>query len=304
MNSSTVPGNHTANIELLNRALSGKHNATVSLLRLDKIHPVVSGNKIFKLHYFLEEALHSVHKQVVTFGGAYSNHLAATAFACKMNGLRSVGIVRGEEPEPLSHTLLFCLENGMELEFISRSSYKKIDDTEFLSSLLNKYGGHTLVPEGGFSQRGVEGAKLIAGYFNPGKFTHICCAVGTATTFAGLIMGSECEAELTGFSVLKNMDDIDSRLKILNVGFEKKYYWNGSYHFGGYAKKTTELINFMNNFYNHTKIPLDFVYTGKMMFGVYDLINKNYFPGGSDILCIHTGGLQGNRSLSPGTLIF
>ena len=192
----------------------------------------------------------------------------------------------------------------MQLEFISRSSYQKINTEEFHNSLTKKYGDHTLIPEGGFSQKGAKGAKLITDHFNSKNFTHICCAIGTATTFAGLIMGCECEAKLTGFSVLKNLNDIDARLKELKVDPAKKYSFNGDYHFGGYAKKTAELIAFMNTFYKDTKIPLDFVYTGKMMFGVYDLINKNYFPSGSNILCIHTGGLQGNESLPGGTLNF
>ncbi len=160
------------------------------MLRLDAIHPVVSGNKFFKLYYFLEEAIKSTHKHIITFGGAYSNHLAATAYACKLAGLKSTGIVRGERPKQLSHTLRFCLQNEMTLEFISRDLYKKINGEEFQTELIKKYGDHTLVPEGGFSFKGVQGAKLICNYFNQKKYTHVCCAVGTATTFAGLIMAA------------------------------------------------------------------------------------------------------------------
>ena len=304
MNSLSAAENFTINIDPLNNALFGKHGVTVSMLRLDTIHPIVSGNKIFKLHYFIDEALNSTHKQVITFGGAYSNHLAATAFACSVKGLKSIGIVRGEKPVELSHTLLFCIQNAMQLEFISRSSYQKIDSKEFHNALAKKYGDHTLIPEGGSSPKGARGAKRILDHFTSKDFTHICCAIGTATTFAGLIMGCENESKLTGFSVLKNLTDIDARLKELNVDPQKKYSFNGDYHFGGYAKKTVELVAFMNTFYKDNKIPLDFVYTGKLMFGVYDLINKNYFPAGSNILCVHTGGLQGNGSLPEGTLNF
>jgi 1-aminocyclopropane-1-carboxylate deaminase len=302
MNSLHYPGNFTINIESLNNALFSKHSVTVSMLRLDTIHPVVSGNKIFKLYYFLDEAFNSIRKQIITFGGAYSNHLAATAFACNVTGIKSVGIVRGEKPANLSHTLLFCIENGMQLEFISRSSFRNINNEEFLNTLTKKYGDHTLVPEGGYSEEGANGAKLITNYFNSKNFTHICCPVGTATTFAGVIMGSD--ARITGFSSLKNLADIDARLKDLGIDNKKKYSFNGDYHFGGYAKKTSALIAFMNTFYKDNKIPLDFVYTGKMMFGVYDLINNNYFSPGEKILCIHTGGLQGNESLPAGTLNF
>lgn len=289
--------------ELKSAAYNNKH-LKVSMLRLDDIHPVISGNKIFKLYYFLDEALNSTHKKVITFGGAFSNHLAATAFACKEMNLKNIGIVRGERPEILSHTLLFCLDQGMRLEFISRANFKKINEEEFLKDLKNKYGEHILIPEGGFSIMGKEGAALITQTFGNTEFTHICLAVGTATTFAGIIDGTKDHSEVIGVSVLKNMRDVFHRLHTLKVNPLKKYNLLDGYHFGGYAKKTGELISFMNQFYLQYRIPLDFVYTGKMMFGVNDLIEKNYFPPGSRILCIHTGGLQGNQSLPEGTLVY
>ena len=298
--------NETENIIInsLQSELFNKSKLSVSMLRLDTIHPIVSGNKIFKLYYFLEEAKNSIHKKIITFGGAYSNHLAATAYACKEAGLKCIGFVRGEKPKELSHTLLFCIQNEMQLEFISRESYKKINEENFLQSLKNKYGDHILIPEGGFSQKGANGAKLICNYFNLKNFSHVCCTIGTATTFAGLINGNNNETEIIGFSVLKNLNDIEERLKFLGVEPSKKYSVIHDYHFGGYAKKNTDLISFINSFYQDNKIPLDFVYTGKIMFGVYDLIEKRYFPDGSNILCIHTGGLQGNNSLPEGVLNF
>ena len=298
--------NETENIIInsLQSELFNKSKLAVSMLRLDTIHPIVSGNKIFKLYYFLEESKNSLHKKIITFGGAYSNHLAATAYACKEAGAKCIGFVRGEKPKELSHTLLFCLQNEMQLEFISRESYKKINKENFLQSLKNTYGDHILIPEGGFSQKGTNGAQLICNYFNLKNFSHVCCAIGTATTFAGLINGSNTETEIIGFSVLKNLNDIEERLIFLGVEPSKKYSGIHDYHFGGYAKKNTDLISFINSFYQDNKIPLDFVYTGKMMFGVYDLIEKKYFPEGSNILCIHTGGLQGNNSLPEGVLNF
>ena len=269
----------------------------VFMLRLDEIHPVISGNKLFKLLYFLEEAKRSSHKKIITFGGAYSNHLAATAFAARELGLKSTGIVRGEKPETLSPTLLFCLKQGMKLEFISRESYKKTKEKGFSDPdsfwEKNKYGEHILIPEGGFSVRGKEGAALINRYFEDENFSHVCLAVGTATTFAGIVDANKNQREIIGFGVLKNLNDLPERFKELGVNL-KKYSFNGDYHFGGYAKKTDELISFMKRFYEENQIELDFVYTAKMMFGVYDLIQKNYFPEGAKILCIHTGGLQGN----------
>ncbi len=289
------------------KALRANHDnekkVALSMLRLDKIHPVISGNKLFKLSYFLEEAKNSTHKTIITFGGAYSNHLAATAFACKAEGLRCIGFVRGEAPVPPSSTLVFCKENAMQLEFISRSVYRNIND-EFRNTLLYKYGDHTFIPEGGFSTKGAYGAKDIMKLFDGKNYSHICCPVGTATTLAGLINGNNNNSTIIGFSVLKNLDDIAYRLKKLNIDESAVYKFIPNYHFGGYAKKTPVLIAFMNNFYSDNKIPLDFVYTGKMMFGIYDLIKENYFPAGSRILCIHTGGLQGNNSLPRGMLNF
>jgi 1-aminocyclopropane-1-carboxylate deaminase/D-cysteine desulfhydrase-like pyridoxal-dependent ACC family enzyme len=290
-------------IELKSSLYKDKH-IRVSMLRLDEIHPIISGNKLFKLYYFLDEARNSSHKKIITFGGAFSNHLAATAFACKEMDIKSVGIVRGEKSFRLSHTLLFCLDQGMELQFISRGDYKKINEKEFLEGLKKQHGECILIPEGGFSIKGKEGASLITQTFDSSGFTHICVAVGTATTFAGIIEGSSNQCDVTGFSVLKNMHDINKRLHSLEVNSSKKYSFVADYHFGGYAKKTDELMSFMNSFYIENNIPLDFVYTAKMMFGVNDLVQKNYFPPGSNILCIHTGGLQGNQSLPEGTLIF
>lgn len=298
------PENFTVNIDHLNNSMFNEKNISVKMLRLDQVHPVISGNKLFKLHYFLQEAIQSDHKQVVTFGGAYSNHLAATAFACRIAGLKSIGIVRGEKPKNISHTLEFCLSNGMQLEFISRSSYQQIRNEGFVNSISKKIGLHILIPEGGFSTKGMQGAGNICKYFTGENFTHICCAVGTATTFGGIIHASSRESVPIGFGILKDLSDIKERLDELKVDPSKPYIFNGDYHFGGYAKKNKELIDFTNNFYAHNKIPLDFVYTGKMMFGVYDLAYKNYFPKGSTILCIHTGGLQGNNSLPTGVLNF
>ncbi|MEO6638198.1 MAG: pyridoxal-phosphate dependent enzyme [Ginsengibacter sp.] len=290
-------------INALQGNFGNEDSVQVSMLRLDKIHPVISGNKLFKLRYFLEEANNSTHKTIITFGGAYSNHLAATAFACKAEGIRCVGIVRGDESPSLSPTLRFCIENGMQLAFVSRDTYRNIDD-KFREGLLSKYGHHTLMPEGGFAIKGAKGAEDIMKLFNEEDYSHICCPVGTATTLGGLINGSDNYTCILGFNVLKNLNDIEERLKKLNVTRAVMCKIIDDYHFGGYAKKNPALIKFMNDFYTENGIPLDFVYTGKMMFGVSELVKGNYFPAGSRILCIHTGGLQGNSSLPSGMLHF
>jgi 1-aminocyclopropane-1-carboxylate deaminase/D-cysteine desulfhydrase-like pyridoxal-dependent ACC family enzyme len=298
-----LPGNIAVNIDSLRSDLFPKKDITVSMLRLDKLHSIVSGNKIFKLFYFLEEAKNSTHKKIITFGGAFSNHLAATSFACKISGIISIGFVCGEMPARLSHTLQYCIQNGMHLEFINRTGYRKINEIKFKEELKKNFGEHTLIPEGGFSEKGVKGAEMIGDFYKEGVYSHVCCPVGTATTFAGLIQASK-NNKVIGFTVLKNLNDINQRLQFLNILPTMFHGVINDYHFGGYAKENQDLFNFMNSFYEETKIQLDFVYTAKMMFGVYDLVINNYFPPGSNILCIHTGGLQGNKSLAPGKLKF
>ena len=287
---------------LHDKSFTGK-NIELSILRLDEVHSEISGNKFYKLIYFLEEAIKSSHKTIITFGGAYSNHLAATAFACKEAGLKCIGIVRGEKPISFSPTLISCINQGMHLKFISRSDYKSIADQTFLTGLKKMYGDHLLIPEGGYSVKGAKGASLITGYLKE-TYSHICLAVGTATTLAGIMNGVGNHSKVLGFDILKNRNDMQERLQFLKANSITDYEVIHDYHFGGYAKRTNDLLEFMNNFYRKHSIPLDFVYTGKMMFGVYELISNNYFPKGSKILCLHTGGLQGNKSLPINTLIY
>jgi 1-aminocyclopropane-1-carboxylate deaminase len=279
-----------------------KKQITVSVLRLDKINPVVSGNKLFKLHYFLEKAKAASMQGILTFGGAYSNHLVATAFACKTAGLKSVGFVRGEKPPKLSHTLLACIEHEMQLHYISREEYDKKTTTLFLEKLLQRFNGFMVVPEGGYHPAGANGAALITGLINK-NYTHICTALGTATTFAGLLKNAAPHQQVIGVPVLKGVTDTAERIDYL-TGNSCTFQLLDGYHFGGYAKKTPELINFMNQFYRQHNIPTDFVYTAKMMFAIFDAAEKDFFIPGSNILCLHTGGLQGNLSLPVSALIF
>ncbi|MEO6720742.1 MAG: pyridoxal-phosphate dependent enzyme [Ferruginibacter sp.] len=285
--------------------LLAEKQVAVSVLRLDEIHPIVSGNKLFKLHYFLQDALQRPAPGIVTFGGAYSNHLAATAFACSEYKLKSIGIVRGEQPAILSHTLQQCRDYGMQLIFVSREQYARKEGLEFLNDIDIKYKDYLIVPEGGYHPSGALGAALIMDLVGK-EVTHICCAVGTATTLAGLLLGASDSQQVVGFPVLKGMDDLQERLLFLTAreySSEQLQIMN-SYLFGGYAKRMPALIDFMNSFFNSTDIPTDFVYTAKMMFGVMDCINKNFFPTGSRIVCMHTGGLQGNLSLPGEALSF
>ncbi len=292
-------------LEELKSELFDKKQVRLFVLRLDLLHPIVSGNKLFKLHYFLENVLQQSFAGIATFGGAFSNHVVATAYACREAGLKSVGIIRGEEPSRLSHTLRASLEYGMELKFVSRQEYDKKDLPAFLCELKSAYKNYLIVPEGGYHPLGAEGAALIMDFIPPDT-SHICCAVGTATTLSGLLKGLKNEQQLVGIPVLKNLSDLQERISFLTnriFPFHQLEILTG-YHFGGYAKKTPELIDNMNLLFQNYQIPTDFVYTGKMMFGIFDSIKKNHFKPGSKIICIHTGGLQGNFSLRPGTLVF
>ena len=216
-----------------------KKNISLHVLRLDKIHPTVSGNKLFKLHYFLLDAIELSLPGLITFGGPYSNHLLATAFACKTLQLKSIGFVRGEKPEKLSPTLMACMDHGMELHFIPRDLYNKKEDAAFLKSLTNEWNDYVVVPEGGYHPKGAAGAALITSLIDEDT-THICTPVGTATTLAGLLTGAKQNQTVLGVPVLKGMHDIQERVSFL-TGSAHSYQLLEGYHFGGYAKKTPEL---------------------------------------------------------------
>jgi 1-aminocyclopropane-1-carboxylate deaminase len=274
-----------------------RNGVSVYTLRTDKIHPIVSGNKWFKLKYYLQEAQAQNKKYFLTFGGAYSNHIVATAAACRQIGLKSVGMIRGEKPEKESHTLRDARHYGMELFFISREDYKNKKLPEKFFS--NDY---YIVREGGYGNLGAAGAATI--FYEKEKFDVICCAVGTGTMMAGLINAKKQNAAIVGISVLKNNFSLENEVRQLLLDSEEKINIIHDYHFGGYAKYNQTLIDFMNQFYETSRIPTDFVYTGKLFYAVNDLIEKKYFARGSNMLIIHCGGLQGNFSLPKGILRF
>ncbi|HLG38310.1 MAG TPA: pyridoxal-phosphate dependent enzyme [Chitinophagaceae bacterium] len=275
-----------------------KKGISMSVLRLDKIHSVISGNKWFKLQHYLKEAKEQSKKTIVTSGGAYSNHIVATAAVCKLYGFASIGIIRGKKPVLLSPSLLQAREYGMQLHFISREDYgyKKLP-----AGLQND--DYYFINEGGYGKKGAEGASKILNY-SIYDFTHCCCAVGTGTMMAGLINAVSPGQKVIGISVMKNNYDLENNVLSL-TGFEKKE-WQiiHDYHFGGYAKYKPELIRFMNEFYRQTNIPSDFVYTGKLFYAITNMAENNFFSAGSRLLLIHSGGLQGNRSLGEGVLMF
>jgi 1-aminocyclopropane-1-carboxylate deaminase len=271
----------------------------MDVLRLDKIHPFISGNKWFKLQFYLEEATKTNITTIATFGGAYSNHLLATAATGNQFGFSTVGIIRGEEPNIYSASLLQAKKLGMQLKFVSRTAFaNKI-------SIINEHPNFYWINEGGYGLMGADGAATIHHLITE-KYTHIICAVGTGTTFAGLIKAAKPHQTIIGINVLKGNNSIATEIESLLNEKEKKkkYVLLNDFHFGGYAKHPPALIRFMNNFWKQHEIPTDIVYTSKLFFGITNLLQQNYFPINSTIMVIHSGGLQGNNSLEPGILIF
>jgi 1-aminocyclopropane-1-carboxylate deaminase len=270
---------------------------TLHIKREDLIHPFISGNKFRKLKYNLLQAKAEKKSKLLTFGGAFSNHIAAVAYAGKENSLETIGIIRGEELASKileNPTLTFAQNCGMKFEFVTREDYKTKATNTFIEDLKGRYGDFYLVPEGGANSYAVKGCEEIL-TDEDYDFTHICCAIGTGGTISGLINSAKSHQKIIGFPALKGdflSDDI--RKFATNSNWEVQL----DYHFGGYAKINEELIRFINDFYKQTNIPLDPIYTGKMMFGIVDLINKGYFPKGAKIIAIHTGGLQGIEGMN------
>jgi 1-aminocyclopropane-1-carboxylate deaminase len=280
-------------LENLNRKIILKDSdITLYIKREDLLHPNISGNKFRKLKYNLAQAKKENKTTLLTFGGAFSNHILAVAAAGKEYGFKTIGVIRGEELATKideNPTLQKAREFGMIFEFVSREAYRRKNDEEFVKKLTEKHGNFYLLPEGGTNDLAVKGCEEILGP-DDAIFDYVCCAVGTGGTLSGIINCSKSGQQVLGFPVLKGgslYEDICS--------FAHKENWKllSEYHFGGYGKVTEELILFINNFHKQYQIPLDPIYTGKMVFGVMDLIEKKWFPENAKILIIHTGGLQG-----------
>lgn len=272
-------------------------NVKLFIKREDLIHPLISGNKFRKLKYNLRQAKKDNFSTILTFGGAFSNHILAVASTGFENNLKTIGIIRGEE---LLHkinenpTLKKAQELGMQFKFVSREEYRVKNSNDFIANLELEFGSFYLLPEGGTNELAIKGCEEIL--TNEDKiFSHICCSIGTGGTISGIINASCDGQQIVGFPSLKG-DFISNEIS----NFAKQSNWNlvFDYHFGGYGKITDELIRFINEFYVNYKIPLDPIYTGKMMFGIVDLIRNDYFPKGSKILAIHTGGIQGVKGMN------
>lgn len=267
---------------------------TVHVLRLDQLHPVVSGNKFFKLKYYLQEAAENNAVEIATFGGAFSNHIIATAYACNKLQLACTGFVRGDTPKQYSQTLLDAKALNMQLVFISREAYRNKE------KIMQENVGTYFIPEGGYGNKGAKGAgdilQLVPAFEN---YDTAFCATGTGTMLAGLTNRCLSHQQCIGISVMKNNKGLKAEaLQLLNKKKHDQMKLLHQYHFGGYARCTDELVAFMNDTYKHHQLPLDFVYTAKAFYALKDLAKNNFFNKGSKIVFIHSGGLQGNRSIT------
>ncbi|MBU3024574.1 pyridoxal-phosphate dependent enzyme [Zobellia galactanivorans] len=286
-------------------AILAEKGISLVLKREDRIHPLISGNKYRKLKYNLEEARTKGFDTLLTFGGAFSNHIAATAYAGQLHGFKTVGVIRGEEIAEKwrgNGTLKLAHSHGMEFNFISREAYRNKDSKALLAGLEQRFGKFYLLPEGGTNALAIKGCEEILTP-DDAVFDVVCCAVGTGGTIAGISNAAHDSQKVLGFPALKGdflQEDI--------CKFAPRGNWKliTDYHFGGYAKLTEALVQFINDFNLKTQIPLDPVYTGKMVYGILDLVKNGYFPQKTKILAIHTGGLQGiagmNQSLKKKNL--
>ena len=261
----------------------------------------LSGNKWRKLQYNLQAARDQGMETLLTFGGAYSNHIAAVAAAGATFGFHTIGCIRGERPEGLNPTLRFAEACGMKLQFISRSAFREKYNPDFQNRLSEEFGSFYLLPEGGTNALAILGCRSIVEEVEqqtPYFPDYWCCSLGTGGTFAGIITALNGRAKAIGFSALKGdflAGEVAQLLQSSPLWGDKRGTWevNGDFHFGGYAKFEPYLIDFINGFYQQHGIALDPIYTGKLFYGLFQLIEQRYFPKGSTVLAVHTGGLQG-----------
>ncbi len=282
-------------IQEIQNELTLEKGVSLYIKREDLNHSEISGNKLRKLNYNLKEAKESGFKKLLTFGGAFSNHIYATAAAGKLFGFQTVGIIRGEVHAPLNPTLEFAQSCGMELDYMDRTRYRLKNSLIVLNELKKKHGEFYLIPEGGTNDLAIKGCSEILGP-DEKSFDHYIMSVGTGGTLAGVIQSLEGSGNIVGMSSLKGdflEVEINSLFRQYNLPEFNNWTVNQDYHFGGYAKTSDELFKFIANIEVEHQLKLDPVYTGKAFFGIMDLIKKDEFDKGSKILFIHTGGLQG-----------
>jgi 1-aminocyclopropane-1-carboxylate deaminase/D-cysteine desulfhydrase-like pyridoxal-dependent ACC family enzyme len=282
-------------IQPLDSPLLRGRGIQIDILRADEVHPLISGNKWFKLKYNLLRAAEQRLDRLLSFGGAYSNHIYALAAAGRAYGFRTIGVIRGEKPEPLNATLGFAEAQGMQLHFVSREAYRHKHEAAFLQELQAAYGSCFIIPEGGSNELAVQGCREMIE--NPEDYDCIACCVGTGGTLAGILEKTRNRAQVLGFSALKGGDFLYEEVNRLTRACSGHTYDNyriiTDYHFGGYARAKPELVRFINDFRQMHQLQLDPIYTGKMMYGLLDRVGQELFSRGSRILAVHSGGLQG-----------
>jgi 1-aminocyclopropane-1-carboxylate deaminase len=278
-------------LEEINLPILNEKSVKLYLKRDDLIHPEISGNKWRKLKYNIKYFQDNTYEGILSFGGAYSNHIAALAFACNLYKIPCIGIIRGEEVS--NYTLEKAKELGMKLHFVSRDEYRKRNDLSYQELLKNRFPNYYIIPEGGTNSYALEGTSEITSEFTF-VTNYIACPVGTGGTIAGIIKNTN--AKVLGFPALKG-DFLHSEIEKLLLNKYLNWKLINNYEFGGYAKINIELFHFVNQFKSETGIALDYIYNGKMMYGLLDLISNNYFEKNAKIIAIHTGGLQGNMGI-------
>lgn len=295
-----MPTTNTSPLTKIDTPLLVQKNIHLFIKRDDLIHPQVSGNKWRKLKYNLAAAKQQNQDTILTFGGAFSNHIHAVAAAGKVYGFKTIGIIRGERIEPLNSTLAFAQAQGMHLYFVSRGDYRLKHTPAFQQQLTERFGRFYSLPEGGTNTLAQQGcAEIIQEIQNQlsvaPNYIATCC--GTGGTISGMIQGSfGTDITILGVSALKGdflTQEVQRLLNIANKPATTKWAIFNEYHFEGYAKFKPALIAFINEFKQTHDIALDPIYTGKLLFGIFDLLQKDYFEKGSTVVAIHTGGLQG-----------
>ncbi len=279
----------------LDHPLLEEKRIELAIKRTDLVHPLLSGNKFYKLKYNFDKAITDGYRQILTFGGAFSNHIYAVAAGAKSQKIETIGIIRGERTDPLNPTLRDAESFGMKLHFIDRNAYRDKNKPAFINELHEKFGDFYLIPEGGTNALAIKGTSEIL-QASDRNFSHIACCIGTGGTFAGIYSSLANTQIVLGFSALKGdfiHQEIDDLILWQQLKSKGEFRIIDQFHFGGYAKYDQRLIDFIWWFYDTFGLVLDPIYTGKMLYGIWNLIESNFFPKGSRILAVHSGGLQG-----------
>lgn len=289
-------------IQKVEETFLSKAGISLSVLRTDLLHPQLSGNKWYKLKYNLLSASEKGIDTLLSFGGVWSNHIHALSAAGRLFGFKTIGVIRGELADPLNSCLKDARENGMRLYPVSRELYRQKNTPAFINSLHDQFGDFHLIPEGGANTLGIKGAAEILDDIDVSPYHTIAVACGTGTTLAGMLSSVPPQVGILGFQILKANGylkrEVEHMIQANKLNTPDNWHINDQYHFGGYARITRELHSFCKDFMKSSSIPVEPVNSGKMLFGLYDLVKRDFFPQNSSILAIHGGGLQGLRGFN------